>query len=217
MSRSVQLPVSIQDVPYIVHPSQWAPPFAIGELFGRSAPLEIELGCGKGLFLKQAVTLEPGKSFLGVERAEKFFRHAVRRFLETPPPSLRLFHADAFDVLARWIEPESVAGVHVYFPDPWPKTKHAKRRLLRPELYRLVFRVLAPGGIFRIGSDVEPYFLAAEADILASGLFDPIPWPETAPDRIATNYAVKYAEQGRRLHYAKFVRRADLTEGPDLG
>ena len=203
----------MHDLRFVVQPSQWAPPFAIEELFDRTAPLEIELGCGKGLFLERAVELEPGKNFLGVERADKYFRHAVRRFLETSPPNLRLFRADAFDVLTRWIEPETVAGVHVYFPDPWPKNKHAGRRLLRPELYRLVFRVLQPGAIFRIGSDVEPYFRTAVSDILGSGFFEQIPWPEGSADRIATNYAVKYAEEGRSLHYAKFVRRTDSPDG----
>lgn len=203
----------MQDIPYVVQPEQWNPPLHVDSLFGRSANLEIELGCGKGLFLEQAVGLEPGKNFLGVERADKFFRHAVRRFFGTPPPNLKLFRADAFDVLSRWIEPESVAGVHVYFPDPWPKTKHAGRRLLRPELYHLVFRVLGPGSLFRIGSDVEPYFRAATAEILATGLFEEIPWPEGSADRIATNYAVKYAEQGRSLHYAKFRRRPIPASG----
>src|SRR5690606_33266938 len=117
------------------------------------------------MFLERAVELEPGKNFLGVERAEKYFRHAVRRFHGSHPPNLRLFRADAFDVLSRWIEPESAVGVHVYFPDPWPKHKHSGRRLLRPELYGLVSRVLQPGAIFRIGSDVEPYFERAVSDI----------------------------------------------------
>jgi tRNA (guanine-N7-)-methyltransferase len=205
--------VSVQDIAYVVQPSQWTPPLDPDALFERPGSMEVELGSGKGLFLEQAVRLEPGKNFLGVERADKFFRHAVRRFLEAPPPNLRLFRADAFDVLTRWIAPETLAGVHVYFPDPWPKARHAGRRLLRPQLYQLVFCALEPGALLRIASDVEPYFRTATRDILSSGLFEPMPWPEDSPDRLATNYALKYARERRSLHYAKFLRRATPVPG----
>ncbi|MCA9728037.1 MAG: methyltransferase domain-containing protein [Candidatus Eisenbacteria bacterium] len=204
----MKLSAPMAEVPFVLQPADFRPPLRLDEIFPVPGPCELEIGCGKGLYLEQAVRLEPGKNFLGVERAEKYFRHAVRRFWDDPPPNLRLVQTDAFDLLSRWLPAGSVCAVHVYFPDPWPKVRHAKRRLFQPQLYRLAHRVLRPEGILRIGSDVEPYFGTAVREIAQSGLFERTDWPDDAPDRLATNYAVKYAEQGRRLHYAKFRRAA---------
>lgn len=192
------------------------PPFDWTELFGRDGPVELEIGSGKGRFLAEAARLRPEVNLLGIERAGKYFRRAVHRVLKAGLESVRLLQADAFDVLVRWVPPTSLDAVHVYFPDPWPKKRHAKRRLLREPLYRLAARGLRPGAPLRLASDVEPYFLQATEEIAATGLFDPVPWPEDAPDRQPTSYALKFLREGRTLHYAKFLRRGDAAlSGPD--
>lgn len=207
MSKRRPLPVSLMEVPFVVRLPEHEPPFVWPELFGRSGRVEIEIGMGKGLFLAGAAAARPESNFLGVERAEKYFHRAVERFLEAPRPNARVLRADAFDLLTRWVTPGSVDDVHVYFPDPWPKSRHAKRRLLQPELFAGIARALRPGGRFWLGSDVGPYFAQAVKDTLAVGDFDPEDWPDDAPDRILTSYALKYLIEGRRLHYARFVRR----------
>lgn len=191
-------------------PGRLTPPLGWHEVFGRTGEVEIEIGCGKGLYLVEAARLRPGSDLLGVERAGKWFRLAVQRAHRSGLPNIRLLQADAFDVLARWVPPGSAAAIHVYFPDPWPKHRHSKRRLLQPALFGLAARALSPTGRLYLASDVEPYFHAAVAEITATGLFDPEPWPDDAPDRIPTSFAVKYALAGRTLFYARFVRRAGM-------
>jgi len=201
----------MEEIPFVLDPGRIELPLAWRDLFGRDGPVEVEIGSGKGLFLVEASRLRPESGFIGVERAGKWFHRAVERVFKAECANVRLLRADAFDFLDRWVPPESLAALHIYFPDPWPKKRHARRRMLREPLYRLGARALAPGAALYLASDVEPYFTDAVAEILGTGLFQQTPWPEDSPDRLPTNYARKYQKEGRALHYAKFLR---LKEPP---
>jgi len=204
MTRNRLLPAPVEEMPCVLAPGRLTPPLDWHAIFGRTGKIELEIGCGKGRYIVEAARLRPGSDLVGVERAGKWFRRAVQRAHRSSLPNLRLVQADAFDFLARWVPPGSAAAVHVYFPDPWPKQRHGKRRLLQPTLFHLAARALSTTGRLYLASDVEPYFQTAVAEIAALGLFEPQPWPEDAPDRIPTNFAVKYAREGRPLFYARY-------------
>lgn len=184
------------------------PPLDWTSVFERPLPVELEIGCGKGLFLEAAARQRPETGFIGVEKAGKWFARAVERIWKGRTPNVRLIQGDAFDLLTRWIAPESLSGVHVYFPDPWPKKRHAKRRLLQEPLFSLSARGLRRDAHFYLASDVGPYFNQAVEAISALPFYEPIVWPQDAPDRLPTHYAVKFQREGRSLHYAKFRRTA---------
>jgi len=210
----VQLTIPLREIPFVVRTEELEPPFEFKDLFGRSGPVEMEIGCGKGLFLVRAAEQNPETNYIGVEKAGKYFRRAVDRIHKAGHTSIRMLNGDAFDVLSRWTPPRSLDAVHVYFPDPWPKARHARRRLLQPTLFRLIAEVLPNGQPFRLGSDVGPYFEQAVLDVLATGAFEQVAWPGDALDRLPTSYAIKYAQEGRPLHYAKFLRNSrPLVEG----
>ena len=200
----------MEEIPCVLVAGRLAPPLDWQAIFGRNGEVEIEIGCGKGLYLAEAARLRPGSDFVGVERAGKWFRRAVQRADRCSLPNLRLLQADAFDFLTRWVPSGSVAAIHVYFPDPWPKQRHRGRRLLQASLYHLVAKALSPAGRLYLASDVEPYFQTAVAGVAALGLFEPEAWPEDAADRIPTSFALKYARAGRPLFYARFVRGAGM-------
>jgi tRNA (guanine-N7-)-methyltransferase len=204
----------MEEIPCVLVPGRLTPPLDWHAIFGRTGEVEIEIGCGKGLYLVEAARLRSGSDLVGVERAGKWFRRAVQRAHRCGLPNIRLLQADAFDFLARWVPPGSAAAIHVYFPDPWPKQRHGKRRLLQPILYRLAARALSTAGRLCLASDVEPYFQAAAAEVTAMGLFEPQPWPEDAPDRLPTDFAVKYAREGRPLFYARYARCAGMETIP---
>lgn len=126
-------------------------------VFGRSAPLVLEIGFGMGDATAQIAQALPGTDFLGVEVHPPGVGALLRRIDEQQLANLRIVQHDAVDVIEHMIAPDSLAGVHIFFPDPWHKKKHHKRRLVQPPFVgRLVTR-LAPGGYLHCATDWQPY------------------------------------------------------------
>jgi tRNA (guanine-N7-)-methyltransferase len=188
-----------------IDPSACSPPFQWATVFGNANPVEVEIGCGKGMFLKEAARANPNTNYLGVERATRYLRVALHRLTRAGLANVRLMGCDGLDLLSRWVPPDSVHALHIYFPDPWPKRRHQKRRIFRPELLELSARALCPGGEFYLATDHESYgevirgLLAAQAS-----RFSPVDWPEDSPDRFPTNYALKWRRQDRPLWWARY-------------
>jgi tRNA (guanine-N7-)-methyltransferase len=190
--------------PIEIDPAQWTPPFAWPAVFGDAAPVELEIGCGKGMFLKEAARANSGTRYLGVERAGKFYRVAVRRLSRAGLSNVRMMRSDGLDVLARWVPSASLQVIHIYFPDPWPKKRHHKRRIFRPALLDLAVRSLVPGGEVRVATDDDAYGGVIRALFAGDARFAPQPWPEEAADRHPTNYALKWRRAGRPLWWARY-------------
>ena len=127
-------------------------------VFGRAAPLEVELGTGKGLFLAAAAAADPATNFLGSELAFKYAAHAAARAVKRGLVHVRVVHGDAARLVHEKLPYACARAIHVYFPDPWWKKRHHKRRLMRESVVRDIERVLAPGGRLHFWTDVEEYF-----------------------------------------------------------
>jgi len=125
--------------------------------FGRNAPRVLEIGFGMGDATAAIAQALPGTDFIGVEVHTPGVGALLKRIGEMNLSNLRLIQHDAVEVLEHMIAPDSLAGVHVFFPDPWHKKKHNKRRLIQPEfVHRLVDRI-APGGYLHCATDWQPY------------------------------------------------------------
>lgn len=142
-------------------------PWDAVHLFGRDAPLEIEVGSGKGLFLQSAATATPGHNFLGVEIATKYARFAAARLARQALPNAVVLHGDAQRLFAELLPDNSLLAVHVYFPDPWWKKRHHKRRVMNDRFLQNVERRLAAGGALHFWTDVEERF-AATLELIAA-------------------------------------------------
>jgi tRNA (guanine-N7-)-methyltransferase len=125
--------------------------------FGRSAPRILEIGFGMGDATAQIAQALPGTDFIGVEVHTPGVGALLKRIGELGLTNLRLVQHDAVEVLQQMIAPASLAGVHVFFPDPWHKKKHNKRRLIQPEFVRLLADRVAPGGYLHCATDWQPY------------------------------------------------------------
>jgi tRNA (guanine-N7-)-methyltransferase len=126
-------------------------------VFGRDAPTVLEIGFGMGDATAQIAAASPGTHFFGIEVHAPGVGALLKRIGELGLTNLRLVQHDAVEVLEAMIPPQSLAGVHIYFPDPWHKKRHHKRRLIQPQwVGQLVARV-APGGYLHCATDWQPY------------------------------------------------------------
>jgi tRNA (guanine-N7-)-methyltransferase len=144
--------------------------------FGRSAPVILEIGFGMGAATAQIAASRPDCDFLGVEVHTPGVGALLKRIGEDGLSNLRIVQHDAVQVLEQMIAPASLAGVHVFFPDPWHKKKHNKRRLIQPALVSLLASRLAPGGVLHCATDWQPY-----AEQLQNTADDYAPRPDYRP------------------------------------
>jgi tRNA (guanine-N7-)-methyltransferase len=190
-------------------PSDEPAPLDWPQMFGNDRPVELEIGSGKGLFLLNAASSDRSHNFLGIELCRKYARLAAERLARRELSNAKIWCGDARAVVARLVPAASLRGVHVYFPDPWWKQRHKKRRVFTEELVAQIGRVLMPGGDLRVASDVEEYFTLIRRLISANSHFQELPVPlpkdpEHALDYL-TNFERKYRLEGRpimRAHYS---------------
>jgi tRNA (guanine-N7-)-methyltransferase len=180
-------------------------------LFGDDDPVELEIGSGKGLFLANVARANPTRNFLGVEISRKYARLAAERLAKQGIANAKVWVGDVREVLARRIADRSLRAVHVYFPDPWWKKRHKKRRVFSDALVAEVERVLQPGGVLHVASDVEEYFAVIRGLIAASPRFRERPAPEARePEHeldYLTNFERKYRLEGRPIYRAIYDYR----------
>lgn len=181
----------------------------------RDRPLEIEIGSGKGTFLVQQAAAQPQTNFVGMEWAGEFFRYAADRVRRNGIGNVRMLNVDAAEFIRFRLRPGICQTIHVYFPDPWPKSRHHKRRLIQESNLREFHRILAPGvpmaargdssSEVRIVTDHAEYFAFMQAEVAkVKDLFSLEPFDRSASARdgevVGTNFERKYRLEGRPFH-----------------
>jgi tRNA (guanine-N7-)-methyltransferase len=140
---------------YVVPFTQALPDWS--SLFGRTAPTVLEIGFGMGGATAAIAAARPDTDFIGVEVHEPGVGALLKLIDEKALTNLRIVQHDAVEVLRHMVAPRSLAGVHIYFPDPWHKKRHHKRRLIQPDFVRQLVNHLALGGYLHCATDWEPY------------------------------------------------------------
>jgi tRNA (guanine-N7-)-methyltransferase len=148
-----------------------AEPLDFAALFGRVAPIEIDLGCGDGGFLAAYAALHPERDFLGIERLVGRVRSATKRAERLRLTNVRILRAETAHTVRHLLPPSSVVRFHLSFPDPWPKRRHHRRRLVNPDFLRDAAVALVPNGTVRIATDDADYFRHIREAIQRSCLF----------------------------------------------
>jgi tRNA (guanine-N7-)-methyltransferase len=187
-------------------------PGALDALLAGTGAWEVELGFGKGRFLLAAGAARPERRFLGIEVAGEYFRLAAARLARRGLPNVVLLRGEALALLATALPARFAERLHVYFPDPWPKARHARRRLLSPATLDLVLRPLAAGGTLEFATDHPGY--GAEVERLLEGV------PQLAvrsldsgwPEGPRTNYETKFVARGRPI--VRLVARLAAPAAP---
>lgn len=190
-------------------------------IFGNKNPVELEVGFGKGGFLVAAAQARPNVNFVGIEIERALVLYVAGRMVRRKLSNVRLLHGDARQIVARHLPADSLQAIHVYFPDPWWKRRHRKRRLFTAEFAHACVRALQPGGRLHLATDVEEYFTEMltilhaipELKVLEQG-----PWEAAcqASLDVITNFQRKALQQGRSIWRAVFEKVSPSTESGEL-
>lgn len=201
MGSAIAAPASL-----IYRPADWLAPTPWPVIFQREAPVEVDIGAGKGSFLLAAACAAPERNYLGIERQMVRVRKIEAKARQRGLTNIRLVRVEAGYFLRYMVPTESVAAYHIYCPDPWPKRRHRARRLISPEFAADLHRTLQPGGVVRFSTDNRDYFEAAEAVFRGSQLFCEAP-STVPPAEMATDFERMFSEQGLVIHRSQWVKR----------
>ena len=186
-------------------------PPAWKDIFGNSNPVEVEIGPGKGSFLLAAAQSAPERNFFGVEfsrRRAYRIKHLIER---EQPGNVLAIAADINCILKTLVQPESVTTFHLYFPDPWWKRRHHRRRLFRDDFPVILTRALVPGGKILIATDVQEYFTAIVRQLESVSDLAQFPWQRDQRNRngklILTDFERQFMDEGKPIHYAGFRKK----------
>lgn len=171
----------------------------LARIFGREAPLEVDLGCGDGGFLAALASERPERNFLGVERMPGRVRASCRRIGDNQIPNARVLQADILEALRVFLPPRAAEVCHLLFSDPWPKRRHHVRRVFSEEFLRAVARVLKPGGKLRVATDDADYFAAMECIWPRVSFFEAVPVNDRSI-AFATTFESRFRIRGLAIH-----------------
>lgn len=170
------------------------------KIYGRAAPFVVEIGSGGGRTVMTLAAEHPEWNCLGIERCGEYYRIMRERAVRKELPNFRCARIDAAYLIQHFVPDAAVHQYHVYFPDPWPKKKHLKRRLFNPAFCADLRRTLEPRGTLFFATDYEEYY--KEILPLLRNYFEvaehPAPWEDAPAGR--TNFEVKYMKAGRPIY-----------------
>jgi tRNA (guanine-N7-)-methyltransferase len=178
-------------------------------LFGRHAPRVLEIGFGNGESLVRQAADHPEQDFIGIEVHEPGVGHCLLAIRDAGISNLRLISHDAVDVLRQQISPASLARINLYFPDPWPKKRHHKRRILQPSFVEICAGLLISGGALHIATDWANYAEHIDETMAGSGRFTCAERREHVGDQPLDRPATKFERRGLRLGHRIWDWRFD--------
>jgi tRNA (guanine-N7-)-methyltransferase len=199
-----------QLAPYLLEVPDPARPLAWHAVFGNDRPVELEVGFGKGLFLVNAAQVFPAVNFLGIEIERKLQLFTATRLAKRGLTNVRLVKADARSFIRDCLASDSLHAIHVYFPDPWWKKRHMKRRVFTTEFAGQCERVLRAGGQLHVVTDVEDYFHVMTELVAQCPRLQPQPPTETrSPEHdldYLTNFERKFRKAGKPIWRALYSK-----------
>ena len=184
-------------------------PVDLRAIFGNARPVEVEIGSGKGTFLLARAAARPELNFLGIEWARAYCHYTADRVRRASLTNVRMLRADAKHFFRGCLADASVWRLHVYFPDPWPKRRHHRRRLIQPDFVEQARRTLKVGGQLIVVTDHAGYFEQIRRVLGDAPGFARIGFPKMtggADELVGTNFERKYIAQGRAFYSIALLR-----------
>jgi tRNA (guanine-N7-)-methyltransferase len=190
-------------------PANCLEPLDLRAIFGRVAPLEVDLGCGDGSFLSALAAQNPDNDFLGIERLLGRVHGACRKIERSGLANARVTRFEISYAVAYLLPPGSVTAFYLLFPDPWPKRRHASRRLVTINFLESIHRALVPSGTLRIATDEVEYFRQITRRVSESRLFAVTTDARQTP--VMTKFERRFRERGLAIHRLKLQKVSPVT------
>ncbi len=184
-------------------------PIDTEELFGNDKLCALEVGFGDGDFLIETADLRPDINFIGIEIKKKRFNKAVKKALRGKVPNVKFLHMDANIASAEVFKPDTFNEIYINFPDPWPKDKHEKNRILKVEFLSKLSKVLKPDGKLEIVSDHRSYIQETldafkQLSVFINNYAEP-GYRNESEGRLETKFEKGFREEGRKIYYLMFT------------
>jgi tRNA (guanine-N7-)-methyltransferase len=187
----------------------WSPDWAA--IFGTPRPLIVEIGFGRGVFLAHLARTHPDHNIIGFEISNRSLEAAERLIVHERLSNVRVVHSTGETALAHLLTPASVQHFHINFPDPWFKTRHRHRRLMRRDIVDAIVSRLAAGGMLYLATDIQEYAeMSSQLLMNTPGLTNTLhaPFVYEMPGRVITKYEATAIREGRACHYFAYQRNA---------
>jgi tRNA (guanine-N7-)-methyltransferase len=201
--------------PYTLELAEPAEPLSWAGIFGNDRPVELEVGCGKGLFLVRSAEARPDTNFVGIEIVRKYQLFTATRLAKRHLNNARMVCADARLFLRDRVADGSLSVLHIYFPDPWWKTRHHKRRVFTSGFTAAAVRVLALGGRLEVATDVPDYAVMVRELVAGQPALVPLAPPQPGEPRhdldYLTNFERKFRKQGKPIHRLSYERAEGVS------
>jgi len=184
-------------------------PLDFEKIYGRQAPVEIDLGCGDGSFLADLASESPDRDFLGIERLLGRVRSACRKIERSGLENARILRFEIPYAVERLLPEKSIASFHLMFPDPWPKRRHAPRRLVTESFLASLYRALAENGTVRIATDETEYYRQITRFVSQSSLFAVI--SDAVPANAMSKFEKRFTLEGAKIHRLALRKVSPVT------
>ncbi len=199
------------DTSLLIDTSHWGGSHAsFTGIFGNDNPVEIEIGCGKAKLLIARAQSHPDRNFIGIDYTWRFMKHGCHRSQKRMLQNIRFIKEEAKHIITEFIEPRSVSIFHIYFPDPWPKRRQQKRRLINRQFVEVLQEKLVDGGMIEVITDDFDYSIAIKAAFAeTSSLWRDIRKSTNEPlfdTKEKTNYELKWRAAGRTIYYLEAIK-----------
>lgn len=178
------------------------------DLFPQAGPIELEIGSGKGTFLLRQARAHLDRNYLGIEWANKFYKYAADRMRRWGLTNVRMLRTDARDFVMQRLAMDSLDALHIYHPDPWPKKRHHRRRLIQADFVDAAIRAMKNGARLAIQTDHAGYFEQISEVTRSFPQLEEIAWADErygiVGEDIKTNFEIKYEREGRDFYRLAF-------------
>ena len=210
MTASVKSVADPSPADAIFRPENWTDPLPLDRMYAKAQPVEVDVGCGKGTFLLASARAHPEINYLGIDRMLRRLRKVNRKVARERLSNVRLVRVEASYAIRYLLPADALSAAYIFFPDPWPKRRHHKRRLFTLSFLDALHKSLRSGGLAHVATDHEEYAEAIHELFRADPRFEEIPVPASL-NELKTDFEKTFLQMNLPIWKRSFRKKTDTA------